>query len=121
MIRAGHIEQCGPPNAIFFRHANRRLHFCQFPRNHDLRRGINVGHIDVFIRGQLAHLIFVRADHRRHAAYRCRARFIHQLAAFLHELQSTLEIEGSGRGVRCHFTQRESSGTADCEISRRFA
>ena len=103
MISARHVEQRRAPNAVFLGHANRSFDFRELARNHDLPRRIDVGNIDIFIRSQLAHLIFQPADHRRHSADCCRASFIHQFAALLYQFQSRCEIECSCSSVRGHF------------------
>ena len=72
MIRAGNIEHRRATNAVFLRHADSDFHFRQLAGNDDLTRRIDVGNIDIFIRGQPAHIVFLPADHGRHRASRLR-------------------------------------------------
>ena len=85
---------------MLLRDRNRRFHFGELAGNNDLPGRINVRNIDILIVGQLADRVFVSANHRRHAARRRGASFVHELAALLHELQTIFKIEGAGCGVR---------------------
>jgi hypothetical protein len=70
--------------------------------DHDLSRGVVVGHPHVGI-GEVAgdaHLVVVEAEDSRHGARTGEPRLVHRSGAHRHQLQTLLEAEGPGRGQR---------------------
>ena len=103
MICAGDVEHHRATYAVFLCNSDSGFHVRQLARDDDLIRRIDVGDIDIFIRGEPAHIIFQATNHSRHPALRCCARCIHEFAALLHELQPCCKIERARRCVRGDF------------------
>src|SRR6059058_2722016 len=70
MIGAGDIEHHRAANTVFLRDADRGFHIRQLAGNNDLIGRIDVGDINIFIRGEPAHVVFQPANHSGHPALR---------------------------------------------------
>ena len=85
MIGAGNIEHHCAANTVFLRDADSGFHIRQLAGNDDLIGRIDVGNINIFIRGEPAHIVFQAANHGGHPALRGCASFVHKFAALLHK------------------------------------
>ena len=85
MIRAGNVEHHRATNTVFLRNTDSGFHPRHLPGNNDLVRRIDVGDVNIFIRGELAHIIFQSTNHSGHPALRSCTCLVHEFAALLHK------------------------------------
>ena len=120
MERAGDFQLHGLADAEVLRHAHGDGNFARLAGDDDLAGGVDVGHIHVGLRREVADDIFVHADHRGHSALGRLAGFLHELSALRDDLEPGGEVERARGGVRGEFAEREPGGGGHREIAELF-